>query len=100
MEVPEGFKKIDVTLLKGAIGDQATQWWTQEDWDEHNAYVSELKAKGEYLKPVNATFIFKNEPEFDKSGIDFSNIQMMVPLGLGEQLKTPAIRWKSDWENR
>jgi hypothetical protein len=44
-----------VTVLKGTLGDMAREWMTEEDHARHNAYVEELKAKGEYLQPEEMT---------------------------------------------
>ena len=39
-------KTYKVKHLKGAVGDFGREWWTQEDYDRHEAYVKELKATG------------------------------------------------------
>jgi len=75
-------KKHKITLLKGAlIGD--TQWWTQEDWDKHNANVDKLKANGEYLKPVDFEFSMPDKSPLDEEikPIDFSNCGFLIPRG-------------------
>lgn len=47
----------------------ATDWWTQDDWDKHSAYVEKLKISGEYMKEVEYTVsmlsdAYKDEPKF------------------------------------
>lgn len=59
----EGFITTNITVLKGAVGN--TEWWTDEDWENHRKNVEELKAKGEYLKPVDITVSYKPFPEFN-----------------------------------
>ncbi len=64
------FNSYKITHLKGTLGDQATEYWTDEDWAKHRAYIEELKATGEYLKPVELTYHLKPYPLFDKSSTD------------------------------
>ena len=54
-------KTSKVTFLKGAVGN--TEWWTEHDWEEHRKNVMELKAIGEYLKPVEITVSWTDFPE-------------------------------------
>lgn len=52
----------EVECLNGALGDMATEWWTQEDWDKHEKRVEEMTAGGTYLQPYTAELtIMKNE---------------------------------------
>lgn len=50
---------------EGYLGDFATEWWTQEDWDKHNKRVEQLKADGTYGKPWICDLLLKPHPEFD-----------------------------------
>jgi len=52
-------------LYEGYLGDFATEWWTQKDWEEHEKRVVELKRKGIYGKPWICDLTIKNFPEFD-----------------------------------
>jgi hypothetical protein len=51
---------------EGYLGDFATEWWTEEDWNKHNKYVEELKAKGTYGKPWICELVLKDNPEYDR----------------------------------
>lgn len=64
------FNSYKITHLKGTLGDNATEYWTEEDWEKWRAHVAELKATGEYLKPVELTYHFKPNPLFDNSAGD------------------------------
>ena len=81
MEEINDFNQYKVTVTKGIVGDMATEWWTDKEWAEHEAYITELKATGEYLKPVELTFNFMKLPEFDCPPIDFSKTTLFTPLG-------------------
>lgn len=54
-----------VTVLQGVLGDLASEWMTDKDWEEHNKYVEELKAKGEYGKPVEIEVSWVYHPIWD-----------------------------------
>ena len=54
-----------VIVYKGALGDMAAEWMTEEDWKEHMAYVEKLKADGEYLKPEEHEIGMVYNPMFD-----------------------------------
>ena len=56
-------------ILKGYLGDFATEYWTQEDWDKHDKYVEELKTDGTYGEPWICELILKDDPIFDKPNI-------------------------------
>lgn len=49
----------NIKVIKGVLGDYATEWWNQEDWDKWNKQVAEWKADGTYGKVsyVNMTFL-------------------------------------------
>ena len=47
----KNLKTVKVTVVQGAVGDQAASWMTDEDWKEHRKYVEQLKKDGNYLKP-------------------------------------------------
>ena len=53
-------------LYKGYLGDFATEYWTQEDWDKHNKYVEELKTNGTYGEPWICELTLKHDPVFDE----------------------------------
>lgn len=59
------FTRHKVTILKGAIGDMGQEWMTDKDWEEHDKYVEELKASGEYLKPEEVTVDIIDNPLYD-----------------------------------
>lgn len=55
------------TILKeGYLGDFATEWWTQEDYDRHAKHVEELKAKGTFGKPWICDLTLKHNPLYDE----------------------------------
>jgi hypothetical protein len=63
------FTEQKITVLKGTVGDLVTEWMTPEEtkafWEDHNKYIEELKAKGEYLQPVEITFKIEHDPFYD-----------------------------------
>lgn len=52
------------SFLGAGPGDQEASYWTQEDWDRHDAYVAKLKEEGRYGKPTTTNFICQEYPEF------------------------------------
>jgi len=52
-------------LHEGGLGDMATEWWTQEDWDEYSKFIKKLKARGTYGKPYICEITLKHIPEYD-----------------------------------
>ena len=53
-------------LYKGQLGDFATEYWTQKDWDKHNQYVDKLKADGTYGEPWICELTLLHDPVFDE----------------------------------
>lgn len=49
----------------GLLGDFATEWWTQEDWDKHELYIDKLKREGTYLFPVTYKVSLVHNPDYD-----------------------------------
>lgn len=54
---------IKAAFLKGSIG--STEWWTEQDWENHRKNVAELIERGEFLKPVVVTVSIMPYPLFD-----------------------------------
>ena len=66
------FTEHKITVIQGALGDMAIEqlgWWDEkqqlEFWEKHNTHVEKLKAKGEYLKPVEMTMWLEHNPMYD-----------------------------------
>lgn len=70
-------QKAGITDLKGSLGDMATEWWTQDDWDKWKAaapereawnkqYIEDLKSKGEFGKEYDLTISIVPHPLFDE----------------------------------
>lgn len=61
----------------------ATDWWTKEQWDEHNKYVEKLKAEGKYLtEGEEMTFTIQGSDAFDTVEDDepkFRNFGIIIP---------------------
>lgn len=75
-------KEITIKSFIGAgPGDQEASYWTQEDWDKHNAYVEEVKANGTYGTPTETTFNFQSYPEFDNQPIPRTEYGLLIPKG-------------------
>ena len=57
-------KTYELKLKRGAIGNMVTDYMTPEEltafWEDHKELVEDLKAKGEYLKEYEATFIVED----------------------------------------
>lgn len=51
---------------KGYLGDFATEWWTEKDWENHHKYIEELKTSGEYGKEVEIEITLMDNPLYDK----------------------------------
>jgi hypothetical protein len=72
------FTEHKMTILKGSVGDLVTEWMTDEEakafWKDHAIYVEELKAKGEYLQPVELTMKVENDPLYDEIKEDNSPV--------------------------
>jgi hypothetical protein len=63
-----------------------TSWWTQEDWDEQEKYVAELKKNGEFGKEFERTFNFNEYDEFNVANENkplLNNFELAVPKGKG-----------------
>ena len=81
-------KSFKLKLKKGYLGDFATEWWTEKDWEEHRKYVEELKASGEYGKEVEVTLNLKENPVFDMQpthihGVKCSESYKMIIIDMG-----------------
>lgn len=57
--------KHTVHSFKGLLGDFATEWRSDADWIDHEAYVQKLKDTGEYLKPYSVDIILEDDPVYD-----------------------------------
>lgn len=102
----EGYKSYKGKWYKGVLtGNGDTDWWTKEDWDEHNAYVEELKSKGEYGQEYKYTVNYKEDlfdefekgmPKSDSSYI--SNFGLLIPLGKfnSEDVPKLSVEYKSN----
>lgn len=65
-------KTTEVTILQGTTGN--TEWWTEEDWENHRKHVERLKERGDYMKPFTLTIAYMPLPGFDDE----------EPISLGE----------------
>ena len=76
-------KSFKLKLKKGYLGDFATEWWTEKDWEEHRKYVEQLNKDGKYLtEGEELTFHIKPYPEFYEEKSDepmFKNFGMLIP---------------------
>lgn len=61
-----------VKIRKGALGDFATQWWTDEDYAKHEAYVNKLKKNGTYLQEEEVTVELVHNPALDNRSLSGS----------------------------
>jgi hypothetical protein len=64
--------KHKVTVIQGVLGDMAVDQlgWLSEDkqkefWRKHQKHIEQLKAKGEYLKPLEIEMSLEHDPLFD-----------------------------------
>lgn len=63
----------------------ATDWWTDEQWKEHGAYVEQLKKEGKYMtegEEITVTIAENsmfNDPEQTES--PFKNFGILMPDG-------------------
>ena len=74
----EKFKTYTRKILKGSVGDFATEWWTEEDWERHRKYVEELKASGEYLQPIEISLTVKECPLLDSIQTKSENYKFIL----------------------
>lgn len=58
-------RTITTTVYKGMLGGYSTEWWTQEDWDDHNKFVEECKLDGTYGQAIECNISFIPNPTFD-----------------------------------
>ena len=68
----EEMKKYIFKCKKGYVGDFATEWWTQEDWDNYNKLVKEYKADGTYGEEFEVQVELKHNPLLDNLSISSS----------------------------
>ena len=61
-----------VTIIQGVVGDMAIDQlgWLSEKaqakfWTNHEAHVAELKAQGQYLKPLEIEVTVEHDDLFD-----------------------------------
>lgn len=60
------FKEYSVTTFKGYLGDFATEWWTENDWVDWDAYVKRLKETDEYGKEYKVNLKMQHDPLYDE----------------------------------
>jgi hypothetical protein len=69
-------QKAGITDLRGYLGDLATEWWTDKDWEKWNAgaeerekwnenYIKELKEKDEFGKEYDLEMHLQENSLFD-----------------------------------
>lgn len=79
------FKEFKFKPILGALPEGgATDWWTKKQWDEHYAYVEQLKKEGKYMtEGEELTITYKPHKLFDspkkESGEHFKNFGFLVP---------------------
>ena len=56
-----------VIQYEGSIGN--TEYWTDEDWDNHREYVKKLEKEGRYLKPWICQISLMSNPLFDEVNV-------------------------------
>lgn len=84
----EEWRSIKIKPILGDLPEMgATDWWTKEQWDEHNAYVEKLKAEGKYLTEGEEVTINYRPKDFemfvDKTPLEkrFTNFGIIIPMG-------------------
>jgi len=61
----DGFVEYRTISKEGQLGDFATEWWDEKDWEEHRKCIKDLEKRKVYGKPFIFTLILKEFPEFD-----------------------------------
>jgi hypothetical protein len=92
--------------LEGMGGDQATEWWTKEDWDKWDAdkpardarnaaRIEKLRASGKYGKEYDLTFHFKESTIFGDlpAGAPYKNMGIFIPGREKVSLWRRMMRW-------
>jgi hypothetical protein len=59
------FHTYNFTVTLGSL-PEFTDWWTDEDYAEHERYVEKLKQSGDYGKKVEMLLTVRDCPEFDQ----------------------------------
>jgi len=80
----EDFKEFKFRPILGSLPEMgATDWWTDEQWAEHYAYVEKLKKEGKYLtEGEEITIFYKPNPIFDSPknfDAQFQNFGILSP---------------------
>lgn len=84
--------------ILGALPED-TQWWTEKDWAEHNAYVEKLKLEGRYMTEGEEITVLYNKDDFKafESDLVFKEVppesMYFIPDGKGEKA-TINIQYK------
>lgn len=60
---------------KGFIGDQATEYWTESHFKEHESRIAELKRTGEYGKPYIQQITLLHHPLYDEPMLAVHNCE-------------------------
>ena len=73
-------KTITLHTHIGQLGDQATNWWTEKDWEQWRKEVRRMKKEGTFGKPIDITFSFKQMETFNAN--DGSDLFATGKMGL------------------
>jgi len=79
------YKEFKFKPILGSLPEMgATDWWTDEQWAEHYAYVEKLKKEGRFLtEGEEITVKFKGHPVFDNPKKEpeeyFTNFGILMP---------------------
>jgi len=73
--------EIKLKIVQDDDPGYGSEWWTKEDWDKWNKYVTQLKRTGEYGKEVEVTINMKSSPMFDSPATSFGKAGLFIPKG-------------------
>jgi hypothetical protein len=83
-------KTVKIKVKLGSLGDQQTEYWTEEDWANHRKYCKKLKEEGRLGKVVEITTHFMPNPLFDDNPpvINKDSFRMiMLDMSKGEVIE-------------
>ena len=74
------YKKVKINTKIGQLGDLATEYWTDKDWEAWRKEVKRMKKDGTYMKPVKLTFCFNEIEGLSDSPVnDFKDMGLIIP---------------------
>lgn len=101
----EDYKEFKFKPILGAIpSDMIVEWWTEEDWKNHEEYVAKLKAEGKYLTEGEEVTVRYKPTDFDKF-VDnrqpeerFTNFGLLVPSGAKGKIEVKYFPNKAEYQ--